>query len=139
MKTIFIACASLTSAYAYLDGLVVPAHHASSAVIKLRFPTKDKLAHFLNHILQNQSIKKDISSQVSRVPSHPRCRHARIEESRTPGIRAAVVTVSQGSSSSHSTALSSHFHSNERLNCQTWYSLCVAGSQRYEVPAVEEY
>ena len=38
MKTIFIACALLTSAYVYQCGLVVPAHPASSAAITLRFP-----------------------------------------------------------------------------------------------------
>lgn len=49
----------------------------------------DKLVHCLDQILQNQSIKKDISSQVNllRVPSHPRCRHARIEEGRAQEIQ----------------------------------------------------
>lgn len=41
-KTMFIACTSLTSAYAYQWGLVVrahPAHPASIAAIILRFST----------------------------------------------------------------------------------------------------
>ena len=39
VKTIFIVCASLTSAYAYRCDLVVRARPASSAAINLRFPT----------------------------------------------------------------------------------------------------
>ena len=46
VKTMLIACASLTSAYAYQCGLVVrahPAHPASSAAIIPRFPTSMQL------------------------------------------------------------------------------------------------